>query len=224
MKNILNYEIIIYPNMNRLTKTAVIEAIIKASEEKQFDPCTMITLAHIETGGTFNNLAQNGKYLGVFQMSDGYGGVKGNDRLDPYKAAIGTIKSISTFKDKVEKAGITWQPFYIYLRHQQGEAGAFWLIEDAANGKKIKEHYNRVTKDSRGSVLLKNAKKAWNLTLESKVSEWLNHWGSNFNSIYGKCEYKCPVSGLASACAIIYDGQAFTANINYFMKKRNYYL
>lgn len=213
--------------MIRLSKDKVIENIIKAAEDYNFDACTLLTFAHIETGGTFNNLARskNGKYVGVFQLSDGYGGVKGDDRLDPYKSAVGTIKVISNIKKDIEEKGIKWEDFYIYLSHQQGKAGLIWILEDAKDGKLIKDHYNRTTKSKRGSVLLNNSAKAWKLTENDKIQTWLDRWREYFNNVANKCSIKCNLSG--GRCVVYYNGIAYktSTNVNYlFALDNNYYL
>lgn len=226
--------------MSKLSKEEVISQIIKASIEQKEDACMMVALAHIETGGTFNNMANRaGKYLGVFQMSNGYGGVKGNDRYNPYLATLGTIKAIRSNRDSFNTSGLVWKPFYAYLTHQQGLAGAKGIAKSAQLGHTIAT-YGAETK--RGAdVLLNNAKRTWGLNKSSKVSAWLSYWEADFAKLMATCTYACPMSGLANAganegndvnsgeCGYNVDGQLFKASKtdiskNNFGWSRNYYI
>lgn len=123
--------------------------IWKVSEENKINPCFMIAKANIES--KLNNLAKNGSYVGLFQLSDGVGGCKGNDRLDPAKATKAAISYIRTNRAAVEprlkEKGMVWYDWHAYLAHQQGAGGAAYiltnpniLIADSTKKKAIKSN------------------------------------------------------------------------------------
>jgi hypothetical protein len=73
-----------------MTNDAVILKIRETSRKINAPEAVLLAIAHVETGGKFNADAKSksGTYCGVFQLSDGYGGCKGNDRFDVEKATI----------------------------------------------------------------------------------------------------------------------------------------
>jgi hypothetical protein len=206
--------------MKRLSKQEVINRIIKASNDYGANPCTMLTFASIETGGTFDNMANNNNtYLGVFQLSNGYGGVKGDDRYDPYKSCIGAINGIQELQDTFKKKNLVYYDFYAYLRHQQGLSGLLSIIE---NKDKPIENYERAT------ALKRNVPKSVELDY---VGDFLNYWSDVYDKKMSECSIKCTVSGLSdSNCVITYNNEYYSIptiknlKINYNIGNRNYYL
>lgn len=204
--------------MQKLPVKQVKELIIKASNDMGVNPCVMLAFASIETGGTFNNLASNGSYQGVFQLSNGYGGVKGNDRYDPYKACIGAINGIKDLEETFKKKGIKYYDYYAYLRHQQGLNGLLQIIQ----------HKNdKIENFSRKKALYANLPRSVKAVY---VSDFINYWENRFKKEMEKCQIVCPVSGLndVNSCAVVYNGENFkTDNLNYIptnYTNRNYYL
>jgi hypothetical protein len=103
-------------------KQDVIETIYKSATDHGHDnPCAMIAMANIETGGTFNPNAKHGRYVGVFQLDNGIGGCTGSMRLDPYQATKCAINYINSNRNQVEKKIGTWEDWMSYLAHQQGQ-------------------------------------------------------------------------------------------------------
>ncbi len=205
--------------MEKLPIKTVKELIIKASNDMGVNPCIMLAFASIETGGTFNNLASNGSYQGVFQLSNGYGGVKGNDRYDPYKSCIGAINGIKELENTFKNKGLKYYDYYAYLRHQQGLNGLLQIIEH-------KEE--KIENFSRKKALYANLPKKVKAIY---VKDFISYWENRFLQEMDKCEIKCSISGLSDAnnCEIIYNGEKFQSNtdikylINY-KSNRNYYL
>ena len=206
--------------MKKLPVKTVKEQIIKACNDYGANPCILLAFASIETGGTFNNLANNnGTYLGVFQLSNGYGGVKGNDRYDPYKSCVGAIKGIEELQDTFEKKGLVYYDYYAYLRHQQGLNGLLSII---------KEQNSKIENYSRKKALINNLP---NNVKAIYVKDFLNYWANRFDSEMQKCEIKCSVNGLYDQyCSVNYNNETFEiTNLNKLqfttnIGNRNYYL
>ena len=123
--------------------------IWKVSEDNNINPCFMIAKANIES--KLNNLAKNGAYAGLFQLSNGVGGCVGNDRFDPAKSTKAAISYIRTNRAVVEtrlkEKGLIWYDWMAYLAHQQGAGGASYiltnptiLITDSTKKKAIKSN------------------------------------------------------------------------------------
>lgn len=207
--------------MTKLPVNIVKELIIKASNDMGVNPCVMLAFASIETGGTFNNLASNGSYQGVFQLSNGYGGVKGDDRYDPYKACIGAINGIKDLEETFKAKGLKYYDYYAYLRHQQGLNGLLGIIAHKED---------KIANFSRKKALLNNLPKKVAQTAVY-VKDFINYWANRFQNEMNKCEIKCQVSGLndVHTCQVVYNGESFATNSNvdystYNYTNRNYYL
>lgn len=105
--------------------------VIKASAKAYgLDPDIMVTLADIETGGTFNPKAYNKSGAsGLFQFMPGTAEQYG--LADPFDAVTNTDAAMRLTRDNaraLERAGIPVNAGTIYLAHQQGAGGATKLL------------------------------------------------------------------------------------------------
>lgn len=213
----------------RLSVTEVKQQIVRAATEMNEDACMLLALAHIETGGTFNNMATNGsKYYGIYQMSNGYGGVTGNDRFNPYIATKGVIKAIRSNKADYLKNGIDWVDYYAYLSHQQGLYGSKTIAKAAQDNLTISQYSQKYKRPV--DSILGNAKRKWNLNSNSKVSDFVKLWQEEFKTLAGECTQVCP-SGMSGTDGCFYatGGEKITAaqgdlTNQKFEKNRNFFL
>jgi hypothetical protein len=114
----------------KYSKEKNIQIIREVANKFNYDAPTLIAMAHIETGGKFDNTvaSSSGTFVGLFQLSNGIGGLKGDERKDPYLSTAAAIKYIEYHKERFAKNGITMLDFYVYLAHQQGFSGALCII------------------------------------------------------------------------------------------------
>lgn len=167
--------------MKKLSVYEVKKQIIKAAIDMGENPCEFLAFASIETGGTFNNtvVSKSGTFVGVMQLSNGAGGVKGEDRKNPYKATIGAIKYMRSNKDQIiEKIGSNnWHPSFMYLSHQQGATGfsTTW-----------KEQNLPISKATYRSNILNNAPVKFNY-----VYEFIKFWANKFDNLIKQCSIEC---------------------------------
>jgi hypothetical protein len=128
-----------------MNKEQVITTIRNVCSEIGAPANIMLAIAHVETGGKFNVNARSssGTYAGIFQLSDGYGGCKGDDRYDVAKATRCTWKNLSDKRKQFE----IWEDWYYYGIHQQGLNG-FKTI--------LKERFNTIENFSRPPKVLIN--------------------------------------------------------------------
>lgn len=171
--------------MRKYSPEENMKIIAQVSEKYGINPCFMITKAKIESN--LNNLAKNGKYWGLFQLNDGVGGVKGEDRLDPYKATEGAIKYLLYNKSLFEKKfPQKWQDWYGYLMHQQGAAGFMSIFASPDT---------LINESPRKKAILANSKKEW-LSQMKTHKDFIQKWQNTFDKLNNQCltEYSCFVS------------------------------
>lgn len=177
--------------MTKLSELETKKQIVKACLEMDEDPCVFLAYASIETGGTFNNLAKssNGKYVGVFQLGDGVGGVTGNNRYNPYLSCIGAIKYMRSNKKQIVSSigSQNWKPYMMYLAHQQG-AGGFSVS--------YKEQNKLISEAKYSGNIRSNAPKN-----AKYVYDFIKYWENKFNVLISSCDVKCNtnISGLAES-------------------------
>ena len=176
------------------TKDEVINTIMQAAIDNGHDnPCAMVAMANIETGGKFNPNAKNGSYAGPFQLSNGIGGCTGSDRNDPYKATQCAMNYIEKNREQVEKRIGTWEDWMAYLAHQQGAAGFAYLY--------LHQDSPINTLPTKNQKAIKtNTKKGWS---QYYVCDFLNNWKNTYEGITNQCNVDlsaCPtVEGLSGA-------------------------
>lgn len=172
----------------KYSKEEIIKAIIKVSEKNGIDPCFMIAKAEIES--TFNNMAQNGSYAGLFQLSNGVGGCTGDSRFDPEQSTQCAINYIrhnrKLVEPKLKAQGYVWEDWMAYLCHQQGASGftnTFLNPSTPISGSK------------RERSIVNNTKKAWKAS-QKTYGDFVRNWKSYFQQKQSLCANACSLSGI----------------------------
>jgi len=114
--------------------TAVVQAIDAAAAKYGLDPTTLLTIAYIETGGTYDPLSKNPKSSakGLFQFINNTGkeyGLTGEDAYDIEQAADAAARLTVNNTEQLRKA-LGREPTVgeLYLAHQQGAQGAATIL------------------------------------------------------------------------------------------------
>lgn len=114
--------------------TAVVQAIDAAAAKYGLDPTTLLTIAYIETGGSYDPLSKNPKSSakGLFQFINTTGkdyGLTGKDAYDVNQAADAAARLTVDNMEALRKA-LGREPTIgeLYLAHQQGAQGAATIL------------------------------------------------------------------------------------------------
>ena len=162
-----------------MNKEQVKEAIIKECNQINAPVPVVMAIAGIESNFNPSAKSKSGTFVGIFQLSSGFGGCTGDSRLDLEKSIKCLWNNHSTYKKRWASTGDnSWDDFYYYGIHQQGFAG-------------FREIYNNKNKllseisEARRKNILSNKPSAlsWN-----RVSDWYDYFYKKFYNIYN--EYK----------------------------------
>jgi hypothetical protein len=114
--------------------TAVVQAIDAAASKYGLDPTTLLTIAYIETGGTYDPFSKNPKSSakGLFQFINKTGkayGLTGKEAYDVEQAADAAARLTVDNMEALRKA-LGREPTIgeLYLAHQQGAQGAATIL------------------------------------------------------------------------------------------------
>ena len=162
-----------------MTKDEIKQKIIKVCKEIDAPVPVVMALAGIESNFNSSAKSKSGSYVGIFQLSNGFGGCSGDSRLDLEKSIRCLWNNHSTYKERWSSTGDkSWNDFYYYGIHQQGFAG---FREIYLNKNKM---LNEISEQRRKNILAnKPSGVSW-----SRVSDWWNYFEKKFYSIYN--EYK----------------------------------
>ena len=87
----------------------------------------VMAIAGIESNFNPSAKSKSGTFVGIFQLSNGWGGCNGDDRLNLEKSIKclwnGSKNSHHRSKDRWKQISNTWDDFYYYGIHQMGFAG-----------------------------------------------------------------------------------------------------
>jgi hypothetical protein len=157
-----------------MTRDEAQDMIARVGKEIGANVPVLFGIAYIESN--FNENSKNGGHWGAFQLADGWGGCKGNDRLDLEKAIKCTWKNHSTYQTRWDAAGNTdWDNFYHYGIHQMGFVG---FLEVYRNRNKS---LNDISVARKNNIINNKPKDAvW-----TEVSDWWNYFYKKF---YKGCE------------------------------------
>lgn len=114
--------------------TSAIQAIDAAAARYGIDPTTLLTIAYLETGGTYDPSAKNksSSASGLFQFTNRTGkeyGLSGGDRLDAGKSADAAARLLLANQEYLRQAlGRDPTTGELYLAHQQGAYGASQIL------------------------------------------------------------------------------------------------
>jgi hypothetical protein len=139
-----------------------------------------MAIAGIESNFNPSSKSKSGTYWGIFQLSNGWGGCNGDDRLDLVKSIKcfwnGSKNSHYRDKERWKQIDNSWDDFYYYGIHQQGFAGFKDIYVN--RNKKLSE----VSDATRNRILNNKPSSAtW-----SNVNDWWNYFRNKFYSIYNQ--------------------------------------
>jgi hypothetical protein len=150
------------------------ETILKIGKEIGANVPVLFGIAGIESNFNPSAKSKSGTYVGAFQLSNGYGGCNGDDRLNLEKSIKCTWNNHSTFKQRWKQIDGSWDDFYYYGIHQMGVSG-------------FKEIYQNRTKllseisEARRKNILANKPTKLNWLY---VSDWWNYFYDKFYTNY----------------------------------------
>jgi len=141
----------------------------------------VMAIAGIESNFEPSAKSKSGTYQGIFQLSSGWGGCNGDERLDLEKSIRCLWKNHYTFKERWKQIDNTWDDFYYYGIHQMGFAG---FVDIYKNRNKL---LTEISEARRNNILSNKPKNAdW-----VRVNDWWNYFEKKFYSIYN--EYSSPL-------------------------------
>lgn len=107
-----------------MTKDEVKHILASVGKEIGANVSVLFGVAGIESNFNPSSRSKSGTYMGIYQLSNGWGGCIGDDRLDLLKSIKCFWNNHSTYKQRWLSSGTTsWDDFYHYGIHQQGFAG-----------------------------------------------------------------------------------------------------
>ena len=162
-----------------MTKDEIKQLIIKVCKEIDAPVPVVMALAAIESNFNPNAKSKSGTFVGIFQLSNGFGGCIGDSRLDLEKSIRCLWNNHITYKKRWASTGEkSFDDFYYYGIHQQGFAG---FREIYLNKDKL---LSEISEQRRKNILANKPSGAtWN-----RVSDWWNYFEKKFYNIYN--EYK----------------------------------
>ena len=159
-----------------------------AVKQKILEVCNLIgapvpvvmAIAGIESNFNPSAKSKSGTYIGIFQLSNGWGGCKGDARYDLEKSirCLWNGSSNAHYRDRERWRQIddSWDDFYHYGIHQMGFAGFRDVYR--ARGKKLSE----ISESRRKNILANKPSSAeW-----SDVNDWWNYFETKFYKIYNE--------------------------------------
>ena len=104
-------------------KTETKRRIIEICNEIGASVPVVMSIASIESNFNTGSIDRSGSCVGIFQLKDGYGGCKGDDRLDLEKSIKALHQNHQKLKSRWLKSVGFWDDFYYYGIHQKGFSG-----------------------------------------------------------------------------------------------------
>jgi len=155
------------------------QAIIReVAVKNREDVCLLLAKAKVESG--FNNLAKSpsGSYVGLYQLSDGYSGVRGDNRLDPYKNTQGAIDGMKRNRDIIKSKLGYCEDWMLYLAHQQGAAGFVYSFQNQhekfQSAKYYKNMSGNIPKECRNSI--------------KTTRDFIDCWKGKIKTLHNNCK------------------------------------
>lgn len=137
------------------------------------DPCLFLAMADLESGFDNTAASSTGTYAGLFQLSDGLGGIHGDDRYDPEKCTLGAIRYYDDNKSYISVRYGAWDEWYAYLAHQQGAAGLLYILQNPAMKIKDSKYGRNIRANLPVSCILASTHgdflECWRKRVESKL-------------------------------------------------------
>jgi len=166
-----------------MNKNEVKKIIIEVCNQIGAPVPVVMAIAGIESNFNPSAISKSGTFVGIFQLSNGWGGCNGDTRLD-------LVKSIKCFwngsnnahfrdKERWKQISNSWDDFYYYGIHQMGFAG---FADIYRNKNKL---LSEISETRRRNILAnKPSRLEWH-----RVSDWWNYFEKKFYSIYNEHKY-----------------------------------
>ena len=141
-----------------MTQEEVKQKIIKVCNEINAPVPVVMAIAGIESNFNPSAKSKSGTFVGIFQLSSGWGGCNGDERLDLEKSIKclwnGSKNAHHNDKERWKQIDNTWDDFYYYGIHQLGFAG----FSDVYKNKNKK--LNEISEARRKNILANKPKSA----------------------------------------------------------------
>lgn len=179
----------------------------------------VMAIAGIESNFNPNAKSPSGTYVGIFQLSNGWGGCNGDDRLDLEKSIRclwnGSKNAHWRAKERWKQIDTLWDDFFYYGIHQMGFAG---FADIYRNKNKL---LNEISEVRRKNILANKPRNAeWH-----RVSDWWNYFENKFYSIYN--EHKSfsitpTLAGVVPSNSFVIAGIAVLGCISLYLFYKNF--
>lgn len=176
------------------------KTIARKAQQAGIPPNVALTIAHIETGGTFSHTAKNptSSAHGLFQVLDkSWSNLGGGDRSNIDEQIRIGFKHMKQAESHIKKSiGRELQPHEHYLGHLLGPGGASAVLKADPNAKLI-DVVRKYDPKNANDIVKNNAMEG--MTVGQAIGKWRNKWNS-LSARYG---------GNGTSTAIGMDGSSY---------------
>ncbi len=188
----VNYDTMALPNNAK--------TIARKAQQAGIPPNVALTIAHIETGGSFSHTAKNptSSAHGLFQVLDkSWSNLGGGDRSNIDEQIRIGFKHMKQAESHIKKSiGRELQPHEHYLGHLLGPGGASAILKADPNAKLI-DVVRKYDPKNANDIVKNNAMEG--MTVGQAIGKWRNKWNS-LSARYG---------GNGTSTAIGMDGSSY---------------
>lgn len=176
------------------------KTIARKAQQAGIPPNVALTIAHLETGGTFSHTAKNPTSTahGLFQVLDkSWKNLGGGDRANIDEQIRIGFKHMKQAESHIKKSiGRELQPHEHYLGHLLGPGGASAVLKADPNAKLI-DVVRKYDPKNANDIVKNNAMEG--MTVGQAIGKWRNKWNS-LSARYG---------GNGTSTAIGMDGSSY---------------
>lgn len=155
------------------------KTIARKAQQAGIPPNVALTIAHIETGGTFSHTAKNPTSTahGLFQVLDkSWKNLGGGDRANIDEQIRIGFKHMKQAENHIKKSiGRELQPHEHYLGHLLGPSGAAAVLKADPNAKLI-DVVRKYDPKNANDIVKNNAMSG--MTVGQAIGKWRNKWNS----------------------------------------------
>lgn len=155
------------------------KTIARKAQQAGIPPNVALTIAHIETGGTFSHTAKNPTSTahGLFQVLDkSWKNLGGGDRSNIDEQIRIGFKHMKQAENHIKKSiGRELQPHEHYLGHLLGPGGAAAVLKADPNAKLI-DVVRKYDPKNANDIVKNNAMEG--MTVGQAIGKWRNKWNS----------------------------------------------
>ncbi|WP_180050360.1 lytic transglycosylase domain-containing protein [Acinetobacter sp. YH12105] len=187
-------------NYNTMALPTNAKTIARKAQQAGIPPNVALTIAHIETGGSFSHTAKNptSSAHGLFQVLDkSWSNLGGGDRSNIDEQIRIGFKHMKQAESHIKKSiGRELQPHEHYLGHLLGPGGASAVLKADPNAKLI-DVVRKYDPKNADAIVANNGMSG--LTVGQAIGKWQNKWNS-LSARYG---------GNGTSTAIGMDGSSY---------------